>query len=159
MNIQVSNKREEQYESGAKTRTWKRLVETRARTIALKPGALIPSSLVTITIGLSPETLFPFSINATKWRNWKVKALFRFFYLSFVDSDSDTVAQWELRPAIRIISYCVKGKCAGSRQIEWKHMAIATMHDAWRIIIVMANLILHIFLEDGVLKRSYLLCF
>ncbi|KAH7858756.1 hypothetical protein Vadar_027624 [Vaccinium darrowii] len=45
---------ERTYESGAQTVTLNRLVETSTRTIARKPGASIPSSLVTIIVGLSP---------------------------------------------------------------------------------------------------------
>ncbi|KAL6970417.1 hypothetical protein U1Q18_030117, partial [Sarracenia purpurea var. burkii] len=45
------------YESGAQTRIWYRLVETRTRTRARKPGASIPSSLVIIIVGRSPSAI------------------------------------------------------------------------------------------------------
>lgn len=47
--------RENTYESGAQTWTLKRLAETRTRTRAWRPGASMPSSLVTMIVGRSAE--------------------------------------------------------------------------------------------------------
>ena len=53
--IRWKRKWQRTYESGAQTRTSYRLVETRTWTSARNPGASIPSSLVTMIFGRSPE--------------------------------------------------------------------------------------------------------